>query len=353
MISRKSRFLVTNDDSDDSNDEIDDILIKENNKSIDESMGVHKGKKKKRSTESKTKEKSVKKGPGRPRKIPKKEPIPRKGIAKTPSDSAHSIEFLYDQPIILKKIIAFFKSLASSQIQIIFRKEDIIFYAPDHYKKSRIRVRIDAHKINHYYCAHEVSIGINGKDIELVLNKVDKEYSGIYLLMTSDNTQKNITIMMENDIQIDEEHLIDLVGDHPHMENEEEFISEDYMINFTLPGRYFKKSINDIKAIACNMSVQQIDKDQPLEFGYVSDNKKIRCRNIIRNTNKVKFESRLKANDTFRIDIKVDHIKPISSAHITDDIMIFVDENKKFMTKALIDNGTVEIKTLTDLIRNE
>ena len=60
------------------------------------------------SPENETKTNQVKKGPGRPRKTPKKTPIPRDGISDTPQDEDHVVEFLYEQPLILKKIISSF-----------------------------------------------------------------------------------------------------------------------------------------------------------------------------------------------------------------------------------------------------
>ncbi len=73
-----------------------------------------------------------KKGPGRPRKTPKKEPIPRKGISKGPTDEGGVVEMLYDKPTIMKKVFQYFKTVAASQVQIIFRPKNIIFYAVDH-----------------------------------------------------------------------------------------------------------------------------------------------------------------------------------------------------------------------------
>lgn len=302
---------------------------------------------------SKTKIKSKsnkKKGPGRPRKKPKKEPIPRKGIADTPGDENHVVEILYDLPLLLKKIIAFFKSLASSQIQIIFRPTEIILYAQDHHNKSRIRIKIDGSKLNHYYCERVIDIGLNCKDLELILNKIDKEYTSIILLVTRGNAQKNITVVMDNDIQIDESHTIDVVGQYNHMENETDFIDEDYTVQFTFPGRYFKKTINDIKTMSHQLSIEQEDNTSSVKFGYNSANKKIRSMHTLKNPSKVNLISKLQQENSFRVDIKVDYIKPISSAHIADYITILVDENKKMMTKSYIDNETIEIKTLTDII---
>ena len=295
-----------------------------------------------------------KKGPGRPRKNPKKEPIPRKGISQIPTKADHVMETLYSVPIIWKKVLTFFRSLATNQIQILFRPNDIILYGVDHFEKSKIRVRIDASKLNHYYCAEEINIGIMCKDLGLVLNKIDKDYNSIILLSNKTNVRKFLEIILTNDIQIDESHVIDLIGTYDQMDNEDEFCDEDYTIKFDLPGKYFRKTINDVKTISTQVSFIQEDKDMPFEIGYTSKNKKIRSTHTIKNNNKsrINFVEKLEEDESFRVDVKVDYIKPISSSHIAEKISILVDENKRFMTKALLDNGTIEIKTLTEIIND-
>ena len=292
----------------------------------------------------------VKKGPGRPRKTPKKEPIPRKGISKHPSVSDAFIEFVYDQPVILKKIFQFFKALAASQIHVIFRHKDIIFYTEDHHKKSKIRVRIDASKINHYYCKDTLDIGISSKEMELILNKVDKEYSTILLLSSMSSKNRTIDLILENDIQIDELHTIELINPSNKMENENEFTDEDYIISFELPSKYFRKTINDIKTMSTELSITQESNSSPLVFEYLTSNKKIQSKHTVKNNNKIKLKSQLDDGESFRIDIRVDYIKPISSAQIAEDIVILVDENRSLMTRSFIDNETIEIKTLTEII---
>lgn len=291
----------------------------------------------------------VKKGPGRPRKNPKKEPIPRKGIVLKPTKPEYVVEFLYDLPIIIKKIISFLKSIAASQIQIIFRPDDIIIYTTDHLKKSRIRVRIDPSKINHYYCSEVIDIGINCKDLENIMNNIDRDYNSIILLSTTGNTKKNITIVLETEIQIDEIHTIDLIGQYDVMEDEEEFTNEDYKIKFTLPGKYFRKTINDLKSIK-KLSIQKEDEESPLEFAYISNNKKRKSKHVFNNYDKINFVNNLQEGETFRVDVKIDYLKPISSGNVAEDITIMVDENKKIMTKSFIDGETIEIKTLTTII---
>jgi hypothetical protein len=134
------------------------------------------------------------------------------------------------------------------------------------------------------------------------------------------------------------------------MENEHEFNDEDYTIKFQLPSKYFKKTINDIKTMSSQLSITQEDSDSPLVFEYLTNNKKIQSKHTVKDGNKIKLQSDLAAGDSFRIDVKIDHIKPISATQIADEILILVDENKAFMTKAYIDDGAIEIKTLTDII---
>lgn len=293
---------------------------------------------------------AIKRGPGRPPKTLKKDPIPRKGISRNPQNSDSYVEFLYDQPVVMKKIFSFFKSVAASEIQILFRPTDIIFYAVDHNEKTRIRVRIDGSKLNHYYCRDVLDVGISQKEMEMILNKVDKDYSSLVILSDVGTTRRNLTIVFETDIQIDELHRIDLIASYNKMNNEEAFIDEDYMIKFNFPGKYFKKTVGDIKSMSSQLSITQEDNESPLIFEYLTDNKRIQSKHTVKDSNKIKLTSNVEDGESFRVDICIDYLKPISSSQIANEIDILVDENKAFMTKSYIDDGTIEIKTLTEII---
>jgi len=77
-----------------------------------------------------------KKRPGRPRKTPLREPRPRNGIVIKPKEPTNFIEFLYDKPLIFKKLWQYFKLMAVDKIQIIFRVSEIILWCEDHHKKK-------------------------------------------------------------------------------------------------------------------------------------------------------------------------------------------------------------------------
>lgn len=301
-------------------------------------------------TKKTAKTSTVKRGPGRPPKTQKKDPLPRKGIQRSPQNPDSFVEVLYDQPVIMKKIFSFFKSVAAAEIQMIFRPKDIIFYAIDHNEKTRVRVRVDAEKLNFYYCRDVLDVGISQKEMEMILNKVDKDYSSLVILSDVSTTRRNLTLVFENDIQIDELHRIDLIAAYNKMEDESAFTDEDYAIKFTFPGKYFKKTVSDIKSMSSQLSITQEDNTSPLIFEYLTENKRIQSKHTVKDSSKIKLESNLPDGESFRVDVCIDYLKPISSSQIADEITILVDENKSFMTKAYIDNGTIEIKTLTEII---
>lgn len=293
-----------------------------------------------------------KKRPGRPRKHPVRQPRPKVGIVSSPSDNVHHVEFLYDKPMVFKKIWQFFKLMAVDKIHILFSKEEIIMWCRDHHKKSQIRVRIDCKEVNHYFCADELDIGLSCKNPELIMSTIDKTYNSILFLSTSDNIQKNIQIVLKNDLNIEETHQIELIGEYGNMENDSKFLDEDYAIKFKLPGKYFKKMVSDIKSFSDLITIRQDGPDEPLLFDYIKSDKKIKSLHIIKNNRSIGLQSNLDSDDTFRTSFKTDYIKPISSALLSDSIEIYADENKPLMFIIQMDDKAIEMKILTDIVNN-
>jgi hypothetical protein len=291
-----------------------------------------------------------KKKPGRPRKNPLREPKPRNGIVTTAKDDTNFIEFLYDKPLIFKKLWQYFKLMAVEKIQILFRKNEVILWSEDHHKKSTMRVRIDVDKINHYFCEDELDIGILCKNPELIMSTIDKTYTSILFVSKHNFIQKDIRVRLSNEIEIDESHRIELIGEYDKINNENKFTDEDYTIKFTLPGRYFKKMISDIKAFSDQVTIRQDGPDEPLLFEYIKNDKKIKSYHIVRNNKTINFTSKLTADDSFRIGFKIDYVRPISSSLLSENVTIYAHENKPLMFSIMMDKQTVELKILTEII---
>lgn len=307
--------------------------------------------------ESPTEEKSSKsdkdvkkKRPGRPRKTPMREPRPRNGVVQKPKDPHNFVEFLYDKPLIFKKLWQYFKLMAVDKIQIIFRKDEIILWGEDHHKKSKMRIRIDADKVNHYVAIEELDIGIACKNPELIMNTIDKTYTSILFLSKVNYTQKDIRIILNNEIEIDESHCIELIGEYNKISDEDMFLDTEYTVKFELPGRYFKKMISDIKGFSNQITIRQDSATEPLIFEYVKTDKKIKSYHIVRNNDNIKFKSKLKGDETFRVSFQIDYVKPISSALLSENIIIYAHENKPLMFTVAMDKNTIELKILTEII---
>ena len=291
-----------------------------------------------------------KKRPGRPRKTPVREPRPRFGIVTKPKDESNYIEFLYDKPIIFKKLWQYFKLMAVDKIQIIFRPSEIIMWSEDHHKKNKMRIKINTDKVNHYFCPEELDIGMSCKNPELIMSTIDKSYTSILFLSKTSYTQKDIRIILKNDIEIDESHRIELIGEYEKISNENMFLDTDYTIKFEFPGRYFKKMISDIRAFSDQITIRQDGPKEPLIFEYMKSDKKIKSFHIVRNNKLISFTSNLKEDETFRVSFKIDYVKPISAALLSENIIIYAHENKPLMFSILMDKNAIELKILTEII---
>lgn len=294
---------------------------------------------------------TIKRAPGRPTKTVPSKPKPRLGITDKPSDPGHYIEFLYDIPKIFKKIWAFFKLMAVEKIHMSFTKDSINIYCVDHNNKSQIHVSIDCTKVNHYYCEKELDIGLLSKNPELIMRTIDKTCTSILILSTKDNNQKNIEIVLTNELEIEETHRIELIGEYARTTDNSQFTDDDYTIKFQLTGNYFKKMITDIGSLSNQITIRKDGPDDPLIFEYIKNDKKIKSHHTIKDSKKVSLVDTLGPDDTFRTSFHIDYVKPISNAILTENIEIYSDENKplKFIIRM---NEAVKIVVLTAIIDN-
>lgn len=300
-----------------------------------------------------TVEDNKKKGPGRPRKNPKKKPMKHDGVILQPVNAENYMELVYDKPLMIKKISQFFKIMATENIHIIFREREIILYGMDHLKQSSVRVRIDANKMIKYYVQDEFGIGIAAKHLEELLNMVDRDYSCVVILSTKAMYLNRLKIVFRNEIQIEECHEIDLISQYDKLPNDLDFTNEEYCIKFNLPGKYFRKMINDIRNLTDVLNICQDDRKEPMYFAYTKTNRKIRSRHTVKNSDKIGLVSKLEKNCLFKVSFKLENIKPISSAHLAEQVTLMVDEKKRLMYKAYLEDNAIEIKVLTETINTQ
>jgi hypothetical protein len=244
----------------------------------------------------------------------------------------------------------YYKAMAVEKLQMIFRQNELVIWGEDHHKKSRMRASIKTPNINHYYCGGILDIGIMCTDLEKIMSTIDKTCSSIMFLSKKGHIQKTIKIVLTTDIEIEKNHMVELIGDYPKIDREDMFLDVEYPIKFELPGRYFKKMISDIKGFSEQITIRQDSVDNPLVFEYITKDKKIKSEDVVKNGKIIKFQSSIKHDDMFRTSFKIDYVKPISSALLADSISIWAHEAKPLMFMVLIDSNTVDIRILTEII---
>jgi len=299
-------------------------------------------------------EKKEKRPPGRPRLNPPREPEAREGIVETPSHAGNIIEFAYDQPSVFKKIWTHFKMMAMDTIHIIFRLDEVILWGIDHLDRSRVRVCLDATKLNRYFAAREIDVGVRCNDMQIIMNKIGSTYTRVVILSKTGLSRQNLRVILENQMKIDESHRVLLAGDFVRMENEEQFLCEnDYTLKFELPGRYFKKMMADIKKSFCDVvAICQSGPGEPLYFEYATADKRVTAKNTVRKNDLIKFESFLGEDEVFRVSFRATDVRPISGAMLSKTVTIYAHSSKPLLFIMKMDNETASIRILTDIVDN-
>jgi hypothetical protein len=298
------------------------------------------------------KPKTEKKRPGRPRKDQNVTlPNPKQGILNKPSDPRHLIEFLYDKPPIFKKIWSFFKLLSAEKIHMSFLPNKIVIYCMDHHKKSKIYVMIDCTQATHYYCGKELDIGLVCNNPGLVMGTIDKSYESILFLSNIDNSQHDIQILLTNKNQAQETHKIELISDYERLDDHYKFLDENYMVKFRLSGKYCKKMIADIKSFSEQATIKKDGPDENLMIEYKRHDRKIHSVHTFKKTPELNLRDNMGPEDTFMCTFKIDFVKPITSALLSDEIEIYADEDKPLKFIIQMDEA-VKIIILTDIVDN-
>ncbi len=294
-----------------------------------------------------SKPEQIKKRPvGRPR-MSKNEnkTIQRQGIVQDPEVSDHVIEFVYDTPINFKRIFNLFKLMDTKDIKIEFKPNSVKISGVGHLQQNFIDLNIDGNKLTQYYCKHNITINLDQKNIEKIIQKIDKSYDSIYIIAKEDSYNKNISIVLNDNKQgIREYHTIYLINDIANIDDN--IISKlnynQYPLSFTLPSRYFKKVINDISKFSKDFTIER-RKGIILSFPYDSNAKTIDVEHIFNNEELFNIKCSLNDSDYISTTVRIEYIQSMAASLLSEEINIFVDKQDMMVFKASIDNNTFEL----------
>jgi hypothetical protein len=257
-----------------------------------------------------------KKKPGRPRSINKRPSVEKKGIIHFPSSSDNYLEFYYDNPLIFKKILYLFKTLSSDKLNMVFDVDKVYITTIGHFEKNKILITINCNEINHYYLRDKLEICLTREYLSSIFSNINKSHKTITILSKNNTVDSLLYIFLDGDLNIRDEHRIQLTDFSNISLNIKEFMYNDFEIYFKLPGREFKKMISDIKLFSDKVTLfksSNLDNDV-LTIEYTGRNKQTLSNKYFMNNKCIYLKSQIKQNKTFRISFEIDNIKPISSS---------------------------------------
>ena len=293
---------------------------------------------------------SIKKKPGRPRKFPVKNVVKKTGLSNKPLNEEHLVEFVYDNPLSLKKIFCLFKSMYITELCIEFKQDIIEFTTVDHLKKSFIKVVIYCKNTNFYYCGEVIKIYVNPNNLEKIIQVLDKNYISIAFVLKAVSSRSILNIIYKNETEIDEFREIDLIKPNSGF-IVPSFSDEGYTIKFMLSCKYFKKLVTDTGIFADILTIEKIGKN-PIMFIHTSNDKSVKTRHIVQSEKNIQLVSMISEDEIFSSSVHIEYIKPLSSAMVSDNVYISVDNSKNMIFRSEIDKKTIEVFINTAIIRN-
>lgn len=293
--------------------------------------------------------------PGRPKLNKDVKVIKKEGIVDTPILENGIMDLAYNNPIVFKKIFTLFDTMKIKDIRMEFRKDSICIKTYDHLEKNTIIVKINSLQMVRYYRKYDFDINLDPRNIQNVLKKLDKNYTSVTFLSYEESyTNEIILVFTRDDIKMHEKHSIKLIDSNcidskiSSLVFDMNYIS--YPINFTLNSKIFKKIINDIQIFSEFFTIEKSN-DMKLTIKYNTQDNTTKSKNIFGNDDVIKLKSNLDQNQIFSVTTKVEYVKALSSALISDNITTFLDFNKNIVFSVDVDDKAFNILIYTSIIR--
>jgi hypothetical protein len=300
----------------------------------------------------KEKEKSNRR-PGRPRiqVVNTKDII--LGVREQANNEKNHMELIYNDPKLFKKIISIFKGYFVDDIFIAFNSDNIQILSSDNTKKTIIKIVINCNKINEYYCRKSFEISVKREYLEKIFNTIEKQHNKIIFYSDKDTYLSTLHINLLNDeLGINDNYVIDLTL-KPNLEknlntNIDLIVKEDYLLQFKLQSKIFKKFVNDS---INNSKLLKIEKygNEPLKFKMTINNK-VAFTRIFKAEEKFDIKSKLRANEYFNINLEIDSIKPFSNINVSNYVNIYLDNDKKAIFEANVNNDICIISIYNEIL---
>ena len=266
------------------------------------------------------------------------------GIVTKPTLSNTIMELQYHIPLIFKKVFNLFEQIKIHDLKIEFKNEYILIKTIDNVEKNIILLTINCKEMISYYCKFDFEINIDSSTLQRLLKKIDKSYTTICLYSSEENYNNELNVILfRSDYKMKEKHIIKLI-DINSMEDRINSIrlTNDYLkypIQFELNSKFFKNLINDMNDINDEFTIEK-KFNCPLTFKYKNIQSKLISKNIFKGNNEIKLLCTQEPGDIYGNTIYTTQIKPISSNLLSDNISIYLKQDKDVVFRINIEQNT-------------
>ncbi len=304
----------------------------------------------------KIKEKS-KRGPGRPRKLPVKEPKKKLGIQKAPHyDADNVMELVYCSPLIIKKIFSFFIG-HSETIHCKFSKDRVDMLCQDKFAVNKLRVTLQGKEMHKYYCKESLEFGIALAYLEPLHKKLRKQFTELIWFSEMDEKNQRTHIHLKWDYYESAWNKTgySLAGQYTKIcENEfDKYDEDDYLIEFTLQHKIFKDIIDDASNHSDSIYIRQYGKGAPLCIDYVPELSRFDSSNPFQNPAEIKLKTKIEQNEVFSVAIRIEHLKSVASTIPSDEVHFRVSKTQPLIITAYLDNKAITVQVITNIIQDK
>lgn len=292
-----------------------------------------------------------KRGPGRP---PKKQPAPalqRIGIVESPADPQNRLEFVYEDPTVLKSLFSYFKNLKAVDIHLRCSPTAICFFTRDAAKTCKVVAELPGESMNHYYCDNTFWLGLNRDTVEHIFSSIDKSFFKITLSLRHDNPE-SLSVKLK-DADIDKEchyrvtvSTLDRDDDLFAAEAATSLTAlEESPIEFQLTAKQFKKTVADASYYNDTITFEKLG-THPFQLTYARVG--IMYSEVYLSPEKIHFRSGIKDTDLFRCTVTIANIKSLANAMVTDSVRVFCRKDNDILFRSEID--ALIVNTLTSIV---
>jgi hypothetical protein len=292
-----------------------------------------------------------KKKPGRPRKNPDVRSIVSQGIVAAPSEPDRIVEFAYNAPGVLKKVITLQKAFAVGDVEIIFGTQCATFVSatqPD--PKIRIRVCFEGATTNRYYCATQVAVRVAQAQFEQLLENLTKEHEEVLFILKEDYRKQVYCILRNTTLNSEKTYTIPVISNDSPVDMTG-CDDSAYPLRFKISSKVLKQEVLGMKGMSPIMIIVKAG-DGPLQFTCDST-KENAWDSTYYDLEKLCVACTLAPTDILRVLIEADKIKSFTQHAIANDIYVGVDKDGPMSLGAFAFNKDVLTTTMKVFITQE